>query len=75
MAIKISSNFGDFAKDFEKQIRDAAEDQLADSLVATVREKGLDSADQIDLQIDSDGRKMGIDAARVIRLANRRLGL
>ena len=73
--INISSNFGNLGKDLERQLRDAAEENLANELVATVRSKGLKSADQIDLKIDADGRSMGIDAGRVIRIANRKLGV
>lgn len=75
MGIELSGNWDDLTNAVTKQLRDAAEEGLADELVDAVRQRGLESADQIDLQIDADGRSIGIDAARVIRLANQKLGL
>lgn len=70
----ISSNFGDISKSIEKTMRDAVESALVDKLVEEAKANGLTSADQIDLKLDSDARKLGVDRARVLRAVDRKLG-
>ena len=70
----VTGNFDGLMDNIENQLREAAEEKLAEQVVATVREHDLASADQVDLQIDAEGQEIGIDAARVIARAKQMLG-
>lgn len=70
----ISSNLGDFSKNLDKVMRDGVESALVEKLVKTARAEGLTSADQINLTLDADARKLGVDRARVLREVDRRIG-
>jgi hypothetical protein len=72
MGIEIHSNIDDAFDDFERQAVDAMHEQMAQGLADQMRDMGRTTADNVELDIesDTDDPKYRIDPERVRRRAN-----
>jgi len=72
MGIEITSSFDDAFIDFERQAVDLMHEQLARGLADQMREMGRDTADNVELELesDTDDPAFQIDGERVRRRAN-----
>lgn len=73
MGIEFTNNFGDVAKQIERDIRksmlDGAHEAAAEALADRARELGLSTTDEITLSVTEDS-DLQIDAARAHARAN-----
>jgi len=65
---------GAILKASRERLRERTEQTIASQLIQVAKERGLSSADAIELKLDSETLELGVDPARALKLANDALG-